>query len=100
MKSNENTLFATDFGANPQKEDNMQELRAAITECRGKKGLTLVISPGVYHIRDDEAIELRDLVMSGRFGQAFERMIFFPYAPYVKGLDFTGCENLIVQAEA
>ena len=91
-------ISAAEFGADPNKENNATELRNAVRACSGQTGLTLVIPPGIYHFSDEEAIEMRDTQMRGQFGGAFERMMFFPYAPYVKGLDFTGCEDLTVEA--
>jgi hypothetical protein len=88
-----------DFGARPENKNNAAELRKAVDACKGRKGMTLVIPPGVYHFRDEEAIELRDTVMAGKFGGNVERFMFYPYAPYVKGLDFSGCDGVTVQAE-
>ena len=38
-------------------------------------------------------------VMSGAFGINPEPTIFRPYFPYVRGLDFTGIEDLTVEAD-
>lgn len=99
MAEKKSAISALDFGASPVNKNNATELRNAVTACRGRKDVTLVIAPGVYHFRDEQAVELRDEVMSGGFGPAFERLMFYPYAPYVKGLDFSGCDGVTVQAE-
>lgn len=92
-------ISVADYGASPTNTNNAVALRKAIEDCHGRKGLTLVFPPGVYHLRDEDAIELQETVMTGKFGENFERMMFFPYAPYVKGLSFAGCEDLTVQAD-
>nr|MDO8087860.1 right-handed parallel beta-helix repeat-containing protein [Candidatus Sigynarchaeum springense] len=99
MSASKRTISAAEFGAKPENKNNATELRNAVIACRGRKGVTLVIAPGVYHFRDEQAVELRDEVISGGFGPAFERFMFYPYAPYVKGLDFSSCDGVTVQAE-
>jgi hypothetical protein len=73
-------------------------LRAAIEACRHRRDVTLVFPPGRYDLRDDDAVRLMDEVMSGAFGINPEPTIFRPYFPYVRGLDFTGIEDLTVEA--
>ena len=68
MKTKKNTISAVTFGAKPENKNNAAELRKAVDACKGRKDMTLVIPPGVYHFRDEEAIELRDTVMAGKFG--------------------------------
>jgi nitrous oxidase accessory protein NosD len=89
----------SDFGASPEKENNANELRSSIDWCRGKKGITLKFPPGIYHFQDEKAVEFRDKIMTGIFGNMPEKKMFFPYAPYIKGLDFSDCEDLIVDAD-
>ena len=57
-----------------------------------------MLPPGRYDLRDEDAVRLMDEVMSGAFGINPEAAIFRPYFPYVRGLDFTGIEDLTVEA--
>ena len=53
---------------------------------------------GVYRLRDAEAERLEEEVLAGKMGANPEEVIFKPYYPYVKGLDFTGAEDVTVEA--
>lgn len=87
------------FGAQPNDDLNdLPALREALDACRLASCRRLVIPPGTYILRDDEAVRLRDQVMRGEFGFNPEREMFRPYRPYVRGLDFTGIEELVVEA--
>jgi hypothetical protein len=92
-------VSVADFGAvaNDGQSDT-RALRAAIESCRRPGPKTLVLPPGRYDLRDEDAVRLMREVMSGAFGINPERAIFRPYFPYVRGLDFTGVEDLTVEA--
>jgi hypothetical protein len=92
-------LSVVDFGATPNDgENDAPGLRAALEACRRRGPTTLVLPPGRYDLRDEEAVRLMDEVMSGAHGINPETAIFRPYFPYVRGLDFTGIEDLTVEA--
>ena len=89
----------TDFGAVPDDgRDDTRALRRAAEYCRTHPGTTLVMPAGVYHLRDAEAERLEEEVLAGKMGANPEEVIFKPYYPYVKGLDFTGAEDVTVEA--
>ena len=88
-----------DFGAIPNDQQNDADaLRKAFDYVRENKGTTLFFPPGVYDFRDEKAVALMNDVMSGKMGNDPEKIIFTPYYPYSKGLDFTGLENITVEA--
>jgi hypothetical protein len=92
-------LSVADFGATPNDgENDAPALRAALEACRRRGPTTLVLPPGRYDLRDEDAVRLMDEVMSGAHGINPEAAIFRPYFPYVRGLDFTGIEDLTVEA--
>lgn len=89
----------TDFGAVPDDgRDDTRALRRAAEYCRTHPGTTLVMPAGVYRLRDAEAERLEEEVLAGKMGANPEEVIFKPYYPYVKGLDFTGAEDVTVEA--
>lgn len=92
-------ISVTDFGAKP--DDGMndaQSLRKAMEYCRKNPGTILYFPPGVYNFMDDKAVQLMNDVMNGKMGQNPEEIIFTPYYPYVKGLDFSGMKNITIEA--
>lgn len=92
-------VSASDFGAIPNDNQNdAQQLRKAIDYCKINPGTTLYIPSGVYNFRDEQAVQLMNDVMSGKFGQNPEKTIFKPYYPYVKGLDFNGLHDITIEA--
>lgn len=96
----ERIINAKDFGAQPNDgKDDTKALRKAVEFCRTRSGITLLIPPGVYLLRDESAIELEKSAMEGRFGNNPEKIIFTPYYPYVKGLNFEGSKNLTIIAD-
>lgn len=93
-------VTAADFGAVPDDgRDDTRALRRAAEYCRTNPGTTLVIGAGEYRLRDAEAERLEREVLAGEMGANPEGVIFKPYYPYVKGLDFTGAEDVTVEAE-
>jgi len=92
-------ISAADFGAKPDDGLNDAEaLRSALLYCKKYPGAVLYIPPGTYDFRDEKAVRLMDDVMNGKMGQNPEQIIFTPYYPYVKGLDFNGAKNITVEA--
>ena len=88
------------FGAKPDDgKDDTRALRRAAAYCRTHAGTTLVIPPGIYHLRDTEAEHLEEEVLSGKMGPNPEEVIFKPYYPYVRGMDFSGSEDVTVEAQ-
>lgn len=88
------------FGAIPNDgNDDTSALRKAIAYCRGKENVTLTMPAGVYILRDEQALSLERQVMNGEMGQNPEQVIYTPYYPYARGLDFSGFRNFTLQAE-
>lgn len=79
--------------------DDLTSLRAALAACREHPGSVLTVPPGAYHISDPQALALEERALSGQLGDNPERVIFRPYYPHVKGLDFAGCQDVTVRAE-
>ena len=95
-----NTRFVMDFGAIPNDgQDDTAALRAAAQHCRQHPGTTLVFAPGIYTLRDPQALHIQHEAMSGAYGQDPEKHMFRPYHQYVSGLDFTGAQDVTVEAE-
>ena len=89
------------FGAVPNDGQNdAQALREAAEYCRQHAGTTLVMPPGVYNFRDEEAAKIEREAIDGTLGNGLEvqRKLFQPQKPYVKGLDFTGSRDLTIRA--
>lgn len=93
------TVYASSFGAIPDDgKDDSGALRKAAEFARTHADATLVIEPGTYILRDERAVALEDIVMSGAYGHDPEKRMFVPYHSYVRGLDFTGAKNVTVEA--
>ena len=93
------TKSVRDFGAIPDDgRDDTKALRKAVAWCRANAGVTLVIPPGTYTLRDAEAVRLEQQAMTGALGKNPESTIFAPYYPYVRGLDFDSCTDVTVEA--
>lgn len=98
--SAKNIVNVRDFGAVPDDgKDDTKALRKAAAYCRENPGTQLVIPPGVYRLKDKDAEALEQKAMSGKFGNKIQDSIYRPYRPYVKGLDFSGAEDLSISAE-
>ena len=92
-------ISVADFGAKPDDGVNDAEfLRKAMEHCRKNPGTILYFPPGVYNFMDDKAVQLMNDVMNGKMGQNPEEIIFTPYYPYVKGLDFSGTKDITIEA--
>lgn len=97
---NSGKICVTSFGARPDDgKDDTRALRAAAAYCRKNPGTTLSFPAGTYVLRDQEAIRLEQDVMNGKYGENPEKIIYTPYYPYVKGLDFSGAQDLCIQAD-
>ena len=94
------TVNVRDFGAiaNDGKDDT-KALRKATLFCQANPGTTLIFSPGVYQLKDDEAVKLEQKAMRGEFGENPELEIYTPYYPYSKGMDFTGSKDITIEAD-
>lgn len=87
------------FGAIPDDGQNDADaLRAAVKFTREHPGTTLVFPPGIYDLRDEAAVQVQDDWMSGRLKGNPEQVLFKPYAPHVRGLDFSGSRKVTVEA--
>lgn len=96
----EKCISVATYGAIPDDgKDDTEALRRAVEYCRKHVGVTLKIPSGVYCLRDSRAIQLEEDVLSGKMGNDPEKTIFTPYYPYVRGLDFSGSDSLVVDAQ-
>lgn len=87
------------FGAVPDDgKDDTRALRRAAEYCRKHPGTTLTIPPGTYRLRDSKAEQLEHEVLQGKMGGDPEKVIFTPYYPYVRGLDFDGSDSVTIEA--
>lgn len=92
-------VSVADFGAVPSDEENdAPALRKAIEFAKGHPGIVLYFPAGVYDFRDDNAVQLMEQAMTGKFGSNPEPTIFKAYYPYVRGLDFRGISGLTIEA--
>jgi polygalacturonase len=97
---NENIINVVDYGAKPNDgKDDTKALRKAVEKCRTMPGSVLVFPTGTYELKDAQAVQLENDVMTGKFGQDTEKTIFTPYYPYIKGLDFSGAKDVTIMAE-
>ncbi len=95
-----NKVSVNKFGAIPNDGQNdAVQLRQAISYCKTHPGTMLYFPAGVYDFRDEKAVRLMEDVAAGRLGKDPQKTIFAPYYPHVKGLDFNGLQNIIVEAE-
>ena len=98
-EANSLEINAADFGVIPNDGiDDQEALQNAINQCKSKKATTLFIPPGVYDIIDEDAITLMNDIMDWKYGKNPQDIIFTPYFPYAKGLDFNGLKNVYVKA--
>jgi len=96
------TICLTDFGAIPDDGKNdIEALRAASEYCQEHKGTVLKIPEGVYDVIDPEALQIEFDAISGKYGDAggVQDALWKPGAPYVTVLDFSGSENVSVEAQ-
>lgn len=92
-------ISVTDFGAKPDDGQNdAEQLRKAVEFCKSNPVVTLYFPPGVYNFRDENAVELMDSILNGKFKGNPSDYIFRPYYPYVKGLDFNGLHDITLEA--
>jgi hypothetical protein len=92
-------ISVRDFGAVADDGQNdAPQLRKALEFARAHPGITLYFPPGVYNLRDDNAIELMNRAMNGEFGQNPESTLFKEYFPYARGLDFRNISGLTIEA--
>ncbi len=95
----EKRISIEEFGAKPDDgKDDTKALRKAAEWCRQHRGVTLYMPQGEYRLRDADAERLESEVLAGKMGQNPEGTIFTPYYPYIKGLDFTGAEDVTIEA--
>lgn len=93
------SISALKFGAVPDDgKDDTRALRRAAEYCRKHPGTTLTIPPGTYRLRDSKAEQLEHEVLQGKMGGDPEKVIFTPYYPYVRGLDFDGSDSVTIEA--
>lgn len=89
------------FGARPDDgRPDTEALRHAAAYCRKHPGTTLHFPAGTYELTDPIAENIERRAISGALGRGIEVQwaLFQPQKPYVTGLDFTGCEDLTIEA--
>ena len=95
------TVSVSKFGARPDDGGSDTEaLRRAAAYCRKHPHTTLLFPAGTYQVDDPMAIDIERRAISGALGKGIEVQwaLFQPQKTYVTGLDFTGCEDLIIEA--
>ena len=94
------TLNVSSLGALPNDDiDDTEALRKAVHFCKENPNAVLEIPAGVYRLRDEAAVQLEQDAMTSKMGRSTEPVIYTPYYPYAKGLDFNGTKNLTIKAE-
>ena len=92
-------ISVSDFGAIPNDTINdRNSIQQALDFCKIHHIKKLLIPAGKYMIREDKAVQLMNEIMDGKMGKNPESIIFTPYYPYSKGLDFSGINQLEVEA--
>lgn len=76
----------------------MTRLRAALVDLRQNPGAHLIIPPGEYILHDDTAYAYQQAVMEGEYGDNPHLKMFNHKSIHVIGLDFTGLENVTIEA--
>ncbi len=88
-----------DFGALPNDTINDREaIQQALNYCHIHKIKKLIIPKGKYIIRDEKAVQLMNEYMDGKMGKNPESIIYAPYYPYARGLNFNDINDLDVEA--
>jgi hypothetical protein len=96
------TISVERFGARPDDgRADTEALRKAAAYCRKHSQTTLVFPAGTYELSDPVAVNIERRAISGALGKGLEVQweLFQPQKPYVTGLDFTGCEDLTIEAK-
>jgi hypothetical protein len=92
-------ISVSDFGAIPNDTINDRNaIQQALDFCKIHHVKKLLIPAGKYMIREEKAVQLMNEIMDGKMGKNPESIIFTPYYPYSKGLDFSGINQLEVEA--
>lgn len=92
-------ISVSDFGAIPNDTINDRiAIQQALNFCKIHHIKKLLIPAGKYMIREEKAVQLMNDIMDGKMGKNPQDIIFTPYYPYSKGLDFTGISHLEVEA--
>ena len=102
VEVNARTVSVWKFGARPDDgQSDTKALRRAAAYCRQHPQTTLFFPAGTYQLDDPEAIDIERQAISGALGRGLEVQwaLFQPQKPYVTGLDFTGCEDLNIEAK-
>lgn len=93
------TISVTEFGAIPNDgKDDRIAIQKAIDKCKTLRADILLIPPGKYDIVDKDAVQLMNDIMSGKLGINPQDVVYTPYFPYSKGIDFSGMNKLHVIA--
>jgi hypothetical protein len=97
--SGQKVVSIADFGALPNDTINDRDaIQSALDYCRLNHTDKLVFPAGEYRIREDKAVQLMNDIMDGKMGKNPQDVVYTPYYPYSRGLNFKGISNLEVQA--
>ncbi len=87
------------FGAIPNDTINDRDaIQKALDFCRIQKIHQLLIPAGTYVIREEKAVQLMKDIMNGKMGKNPQDVIYTPYYPYSRGINFNGISNLEIEA--
>lgn len=99
IASSEKQVSVLDFGALPNDTINDRDaIQKALDYCRIQKLHQLLIPAGTYVIREEKAVQLMKDIMNGKMGKNPQDVIYTPYYPYSRGLNFNGINDLEVEA--
>lgn len=93
------SISVANFGAIPGDGKNDADgLRAAAKHARENPGTTVAFPPGIYDLRDEAAVKIQDDWMTSKLKGNPVETLFLPYAPHVRGLDFSGARDVTIDA--
>ncbi|WP_108821146.1 right-handed parallel beta-helix repeat-containing protein [Dysgonomonas sp. Marseille-P4361] len=94
------TIYLSSYGAIPNDDiDDSNAFRAALDECRKHPGTTLVIEPGDYNFKNEQALNFEYKAINGQYGENVQGHFFKPNGEYVIALDFDSFKDITIQAQ-
>jgi len=99
LASGQSQISVSDFGAFPDDTINDRiAIQSALEYCKLNHIHKIVISAGEYRIREEKAVQLMNEIMDGKMGKNPQDVVYTPYYPYSRGLNFKGISDLEVDA--
>jgi len=97
--SGQKQISVSDFGALPNDTINDREaIQSALDYCKLNVINKLIIPAGEYRIMEEKAVQLMNDIMDGKMGENPQDVVYTPYYPYSRSLNFKGISNLEVEA--